>query len=320
MNRSAVGTVLVTGAGGFVGRALVPGLAAAGWRVRAASRVLSADPAPAGVEFVRLPDLAASVDWPPLLDGVSHIVHLAGIAHTRAPLLDSTYMRINAEAAGDLARAASAAGVSRLVLMSSVRAQTGASAAGHLNETTNPAPTDAYGRSKLAAEQAVAAAIPSAWTALRPVLVMGPGVKGNLAALANLAKSPLPLPFGALTNRRSLLGLANLVSIVQFTLTAPAAESRVFLAADPDPLSVTELLVAMRRAINRPARLVPVPPALLRLLLTATGRGGLAQSLLGDLDVDTRALSAAGWQPVVSTAAEIVRMMSHVLRPPTRPA
>ena len=173
--------VLVTGASGFIGTALAPALAAQGWRVRAAARHPRSLPFQAGIESVQMPDLAGPANWGPLLAGVTHVVHLAGIAHTGAALPEATYARVNAGATATLARAARASGVKRFVLMSSVRAQTGASAKGTISETTPPVPTDGYGRSKLAAEQAIAAELPGAWTALRPVLVLGPGVKGNLA-------------------------------------------------------------------------------------------------------------------------------------------
>ena len=303
--------VLVTGATGFVGRALVPALAKAKWQVRAAARVPSAIPLHSGVEPVRLPDLTQPADWAALLADVSHIVHLAGIAHTGAAVPESTYARVNAEATAELARAANSAGVARFVLISSVRAQTGASATERLTESLPPQPTDAYGRSKLAAERAVAAGMPGAWTALRPVLVLGPGVKGNLAALSKLARSPLPLPFGALNNQRSLLGLSNLISIIEFALSHDAARNGTFLAADPEPLTVAGLLTLMRAACSRPPDLFSVPPPLLRIGLQATGRGGLAQSLLGGLSADVAKLTRAGWRPVSSTRDEIARMMGN---------
>jgi len=302
--------VLVTGASGFVGRALVLGLAARGWWVRAAARDVAGVPVAAGIEPLTMPDLAATADWRPLLEGVSHVVHLAGIAHSRAAIHENVYQRINATAAGEIAAAARGAGVARFVLMSSVRAQCGPSAAGPLTEEMPPTPTDAYGRSKLAAERLVFEAFGSGATVLRPVLVMGPGVKGNLAALARLARSPLPLPFGALHNRRSLLGLANLISIADFALNAEAAPGRTFLAADPEPMSVAQLVAAMRAAIGRKPGLMPVPPALLRPALAAAGRGALAQSLLGDLVADIAALAQAGWNPVATTRSEIARMMA----------
>jgi len=303
--------VLVTGASGFVGGALVRALASAGWGVRAAARDVSQVPRAPGIEAVLLPDLGARVDWGPFLAGASHVVHLAGIAHARTQLSEAVYQCVNAEASAELAHAAGIAGVRRLVLMSSIRAQSGPAATHPLTEATPPAPTDAYGRSKLAAEAAVMAELGQAVSILRPVLVMGPGVKGNLAALRRLASSPMPLPFGGLHNRRSLIGLRNLASAVAFGLSADIAGGRLFLVADPEPLRLRDLIAAMRAALGRRPGLVAIPPGLLKIALAASGRQALAQSLLGDLIADCSALKKAGWQPPCSSEAEISRMMTQ---------
>jgi len=141
------GTVLVTGASGFIGRALVAALARERYAVRAAARNPEAVPAAAGVTRVALPDLARPVDWAGLLTGATHVVHLAGLAHSPGVLPDDVYRRINALAAGELAEAAARAKVGRFVFVSSVRAQAGLSADHNITETDAPAPTDAYGRS-----------------------------------------------------------------------------------------------------------------------------------------------------------------------------
>jgi len=306
--------VLVTGASGFVGKALVPALASQGWRIRAASRQPIAA-AGADITWAPLPDLGRPTDWTHLLTGVDHVVHLAGIAHSRARLAEATYQRVNADASGELARAAAASGVTKFVLISSVRAQCGPSADGALSESATPAPSDAYGRSKQAAERLVATEFPDA-TLLRPVLILGPGVKGNLAHLQGLARLRVPLPFGALRNRRSLLGLANMVSIIAFCLTSERARGATYLAADPEPMSLRDLVAAMRQALGRQPWLVAVPPALLATALTLAGREALKTSLLGDLCVESSTLTAAGWRPVSTTRAEIFRMMAAAQSPP----
>ena len=149
------GRVLVTGASGFIGKRLTTALAKEGWEVRAAARDPSAIPAANGVERVAMSDLAQSADWPALLQGVTHVAHLAGIAHAPGTLPDAQYSRINAESVGEFAEAARGK-LKRFVFLSSVRAQAGLSAERPITETDVPAPTDAYGRAKLEGERLLA--------------------------------------------------------------------------------------------------------------------------------------------------------------------
>jgi UDP-glucose 4-epimerase len=241
--------VLVTGASGFIGKPVVRALAASGWTVRAAARDPVTIPEGQGVERIALPDLARAADWAPLVEGATHVLHLAGIAHAPGALPDEVYTRINTDAVGELARAARGR-AERFVLMSSVRAQAGLSADHVISETDEARPTDVYGRSKLEAERLLAkSGVPFA--VLRPAVVYGRGVKGNIASLATLAQTPMPLPFGGLDNRRSLLALQNLASAIDITLTSPKAENRDILVADPEPISVADLITAMREALGR---------------------------------------------------------------------
>jgi nucleoside-diphosphate-sugar epimerase len=300
--------VLVTGAAGFIGQPLTAALARAGYAVRAAARERRRLSFPPGVETVALPDLTRPVDWHPLLDGVDAIVHLAAIAHVGRDVPDATYDRVNHLATTELARAAVAAGVSRFVFMSSTRAQAGAAADHPLTEADEPRPTDAYGRAKLAAEAAVrAAAVPH--TILRPGLVYGPAAKGNLAILMRLAALPLPLPVGAFTNRRSLLALDNLIAAVRFALEDARAVNQTFLVADPNAISVAELVAMLRAASGRAPWLVPVPPALLKTALGLIGRRDAFDRLAGTLVVDLSKLLAAGWHPVIDTETAVRQMV-----------
>ncbi len=170
-----------------------------------------------------------------------------------------------------------------------------------LTEELAEQPADGYGRSKLAAEQALAQ-LDLDWVALRLVLVYGAGVKGNMAELLRLARSPYPLPFGALRARRSLLALDNLVAAVDAALAAPQRLARPFIVADKTPLTIAEMVTAMRRGLGRRAGLISVPPGLLETSLRLTGRSEIYQRLAGSLVADPSALMALGWSPPVATA------------------
>ena len=227
----AAQTVLVTGSSGFVGRRVVTALAGGGYRVIAASRDPRAVGWPDGVQVARLPNLAERVDWGPLLAGVAHVVHLAGVAHRGATVSEEMYDRINHVAAAELATAAAKLGLARLIFISSIGSQSGSSSEHVLSEADESRPTTGYGRSKLAAEIAVrASGIPH--TILRPVLMYGPNAPGNMGMLVRLAASPWPLPFGALTGRRSLLAVDNLISAIQFAMQSPTTRNETYIVAD----------------------------------------------------------------------------------------
>jgi nucleoside-diphosphate-sugar epimerase len=299
--------VLVTGASGFIGRPLVAALDGAGYAVRAAVRERRGQSFPPGVEVAALPDLAAPIDWSALVGDMHAIVHLAGIAHVGPDIPESAYDRVNHLASADLARASASAGARRFVLMSSIRAQTGAVADHPLSEADDPRPTDAYGRSKLAAEAAVlASGVPFA--ILRPVLVYGPGVKGNLASLLRLAALPIPMPFGRLTNRRSMLALCNLIAAVRFALEGAHAVNQTFIVSDPDALSVAETISILRAALGRNPALLAVPPGLLSLLLGLIGQRASFERLAGTLIAEPTGLLAAGWRPLVETKVALGKM------------
>ncbi len=299
--------VLVTGASGFIGKRIVAALAKAGWQVRAAARDPSLIAAVRGVQPVAMPDLAARADWPFLLEGVTHVVHLAGIAHAPGSLPDKVYTRINTEAVGELADAARGR-IERLVFMSSVRAQAGLSADHPITELDAPAPTDAYGRAKLEGERLIAES-GVAFTVLRPAVVYGRGVKGNIAALATLARTPMPLPFAGLANRRSLLALDNLASAVALVLDAKRAANETFLVADQEPISVADLVGAMREGLGRAPHLIKVPSGAVKRILKSLGKEADYERVSGEFIVDASKLRRIGWTPAVSTHDGIVRMM-----------
>ena len=307
---TARGRVLLTGASGFMGPRIAGALQAEGYSVRAASCSALALP---GTEAVILPDLAQDFDARPLVDGMDYVVHLAGIAHATTAISDAIYHAVNAEAPVRLAAAARAAGAKRFLLMSSVRAQTGPVAKEAVREDQVPCPTDAYGRSKLAGEKLLAQTLQGSATefvVLRPVLVYGPGVKGNMAALERLARLRVPLPLASFRGRRSLLSLANLASAVCHCLVADAARGGTFLVADSEPATIPEIVSAMRKGLGRRPGSFSVPAWPLASALRLFGKSDVANRLFGDLIADTSALRATGWSPKEETLAALAAAMA----------
>jgi UDP-glucose 4-epimerase len=241
------------------------------------------------------------------LRGVDVIIHSAGLAHAMSGRPEDDYRAINTEATVALARAAERAGIKRFVFLSSIRAQSGPTAEGVLTEEQEPHPTDPYGRSKLAAEQGLAE-LGIDWVALRPVLVYGPGVKGNMAALLDLARSRFPLPFGGLKAQRSILGVDNLVSAVDTVLKLEGPVRRPFIVADPEPMTVGGMVAALREGLGRGPGLLPVPAALLGAAARAAGRGEAFARVSGSLVASPKALMDAGWQPPLTTREGLVRL------------
>ena len=301
------GLVLVTGASGFIGKRLIGALAKDGFKVRAAARDPSSIIAASEVERVALPDLARPTDWSVLLAGATHVVHLAGIAHAPGALPDEVYSHVNTETVGELADAACGK-VERFVFMSSVRAQAGLSADHVITEKDEPQPTDIYGRTKLEAERLVEGS-GVGFTVLRPAVIYGKGVKGNIAALATLARTALPLPFAGLNNRRSLLALDNLISAVSFVLREERTANETYLVADAEPITVANLVAAMREGLGRPPHLVRVPQGAVRRILKSFGKEADWERVSGEFVISSAKLMGIGWRPAVATQDGIVRMM-----------
>lgn len=300
--------IALTGATGFIGQHLLAGLRQRGYRLR----VLLRRPTPVPMECASalIGDLAKPYNMSEALAGVDAVIHSAGVAQTMSGLPEDDYRLLNTEATLKLARAAERAGVRRFVFLSSIRAQSGPTADGVLTEAMQPEPTDAYGRSKLAAEQGLAATGLD-WAALRLVLVYGPGVQGNMARLAQLARSPYPLPFGGLKAKRSLLALDNLVEAVAKVLAAPAPLKRPFIVADPEPVTLGEMIGAMRRGLGRRAALFPVPRVALAAALGAMRQAETYQLLSGSLVADSSALGQVDWVPVTATQAGLAALMRN---------
>jgi nucleoside-diphosphate-sugar epimerase len=246
--------IALTGATGFIGQCLLRELPKRGYRLRVLLRRPSVVPMDAASAVVG--DLARPQNMAAALADVDAVIHSAGLAHAMSGLPEDDYRMLNTEATIGLARAAQRAGAKRFVFLSSIRAQAGATADHILTEDLAPQPTDAYGRSKLAAEQGLAA-LDLDWVALRLVLVYGTGVKGNMAELVRFARSPYPLPLGLLRAKRSLLSLENLVAAIDAVLTTPERLRRPLIVADPKALTIPEMIAALRAAGDRTERDLP---------------------------------------------------------------
>jgi nucleoside-diphosphate-sugar epimerase len=302
--------ILVTGASGFVGTVLVPFLAAAGHHVRAASRNPSSAVAAERIESVVHPDLTAmrEIDWDVLLAGIDIVVHLAGIAHYPVPE-DLDYDLVNRGAAVTLAKACLRHSVRRLIFLSSIAAQTGSAADNIiLTETSEPRPQTAYGRSKLAAELEIAL-LGAPFTILRPVIVYGPTASANIRILIRLAASPWPLPFGALSNRRSLLAVENLALAIAHCFDSSGTLNQTFIVADHDPITIADMFTVMREAMGRSPRLISVSPSAIKVLIAAAGREGLWERIGRELVVSPTKLENAGWRPQIETKEGLAATM-----------
>ena len=302
--------VALTGATGFIGRHLLTGLTARGYRVRVLLRRPTALPEPCA--SVLIGDIAKPYNMSEALAEVDAVIHSAGIPRAMTGLPGDDYRLFNTEATVQFAKAAKRARVKRFVFLSSLRAQSGPIAAGVLTEDQEARPTDAYGRSKLAAERGLAETGLD-WAALRLALVYGPGAGGNIAKLLRLARAPYPLPLAGLKARHSLLGLDNLVEAVDRILAAPAPLNRPFIVADPTPVTVAEIVRALRQGLGRRAGLFYVPPPLLRAALRAIRQPGETAPLFHSLVADPAALRALQWQPPVATQQGLAALARQAL-------
>lgn len=293
--------ILVTGANGFAGKILVPLLRRGGHHVRALSRDEQSD----ANETFKITDLA-TVNWTRAVEDVEVVLHLAGLAHVLRekdgdPL--AAYRAANVAPTRTLAEAARASGtVRRVIFLSSVKALSDESADHPLREGEESAATSPYGISKREAEQALAETLASGatdWVALRPPLLYGPGVKGNLRLLATLIRWGVPLPLGALDNHRSVLGVENLADfLLKHGLASPAISRKILHIADPEPVGTGSIARFLGAAEGRQTRLFAFPLAGLLQVL----RPGLHARLCGDLVLDTARLQElTGWRPPFST-------------------
>lgn len=303
--------ILVTGADGFVGRAVCLALADENHAVIAGSRQGGA--VAGATELRPMGELADATptDYDRWVGDVDAIVHLAARAHVmddRAADPLAAFRRINVDATRLLADAARRAGIRRLLFLSSAKVNGEATMDTPFTEEDPPGPDDSYGQSKWEAERILrdsATDGPLETVILRPPLVYGPGVRANFLSLLKLCDTGLPLPFGGLTkNRRSLIYVKNLALAICHTIDHPAAGGKTYLVSDGPAVSTADLVGTIRMALGRPARLIHLPPTVCRGILTCAGKGAAADRLIGSLVVDdSRIRQELDWQPPFSFQA-----------------
>ena len=321
MSRDGDGVTLVTGATGFVGRAVCAELARRQYAVRSIVRVHRVSDSVSGAELsdrVQLDDIGPATDWSGALDEVKAVVHLAArvhVMHDSSADSLAAFRAVNVAGTLNLARQAAAAGVQRFLFMSSVKVNGECTQPGQaFTEADAPAPQEAYGVSKHEAELAlreVGAETGMEVVIIRSPLVYGPGVKANFKALMQAVQHVWLLPLGAVHNQRSLVALDNLVDFIVTCITHPQAANQTFLVSDGQDLSTTELVRGMAQAAGVPARLFPVPVWALQAGASLLGKGDALQRLCGNLQVDiSKARSLLGWVPPVSVEEGLRRAMA----------
>ena len=295
-------SMLVTGANGFVGRVLCAELGNRGYLVRAASRSdVNLDTS--GYEIAKIPDISADTDWTDALFGVETVIHLAArvhVMHDDAANPLEEFRKMNVAGTEHLARAAAANGVKRLVYVSSIKVNGEVTRGKGFTESDEPHPQDPYGISKCEAEQVlhhVAIETGLEVVIVRPPLVYGAGVKGNFVQMLKVLAKGIPLPLGSARNLRSLVYVGNLVDALMVCATHPAAAGQTYLVSDGEDISTPDLLRQLGAAMGHPARLLPSPPALLKLAGRLVGKSEQIDRLLGSLQVDSSKIRRElGWQ------------------------
>ncbi len=304
-------SILLTGATGFVGKQLFNFLK------ETYSIKVALHRSPKESSFFSKQKIIRSItsktDWKWLLEDVNTVIHLAARVHVMDDKADdplAEFRKVNVHGTVNLARQAADSKVKRFIYLSSVKVCGEQTAYGSaFSENDVPNPIDPYAISKLEAEQElrkIASETGMEVVIIRPPLVYGPGVKANFLRMMEWLCKGVPLPLGAVQNKRSLVGLDNLIDFISACIEHPAAADEIFFVSDGEDISTTELLKRTARALGVPARLLPVPPRLLKVAAKLTGKTELSQRLLGNLQVDiSRAKKVLGWRPPFSLDQEL---------------
>ena len=309
---------LITGANGFLGRAVLSVLEERGIPVRGAVRTS------VGGHNVAVGDIGPNTDWLSALEGIDTIIHTAARVHVLDDTADdplAAFRKVNVAGTRRLAEQAAQLGVRRLVFISSIKVNGETTGLGKscvaFTSFDRPRPEDAYAQSKWEAEQALyetAAHTDLEVVVIRPPLVYGPGVKANFLSMMCWLYREAPLPFGSVHNKRSMIALDNLVDLIVTCVDHPNAANKIFLASDDDDLSTTELLQRMARALGKTFRLFSVPVWLLKVAAMLIGKRDVAQRLLGSLQVDiSNTKEVLDWVPPLTVDQAIVETAEDFL-------
>lgn len=314
--------ILVTGANGFVGRAVCAALAAAGHEpvgaVRSEAAAASLDPERMQCRIIG--DVHEGTDWTRALEGIDAVIHLAARVHVMRdqesdPL--AAFCRVNLDGTLRLAEQAFAAGAGRLVYASTVKVHGESTSERPFTEQDPLAPQDPYAQSKARAEEALLALAKDKGrevALIRPPLVHGPGVRANFLRLLRWVDRQLPLPLSSVRNQRSLVALDNLADALALCATHPAAANRAYLVSDGPPLSTPDLLRALAELMGRRTRLLPMPAPLLKAMAACLGKSKEAKRLLGSLAVDdSRIRSELGWRQPLSPEQGLAKTVQWYL-------
>ena len=296
--------LLITGANGFVGRALISKLALETNHFVRASVRKKIIQFPSQIEVLENMDASSNTNWTDALRDIDVVVHLFARVHVMDdkvadPLLEFRNINVNATIA--LANAAAKQGIKRFVFLSSVKVNGESTFHKPFSESDLPHPQDAYAISKWEAEEALRKISKDTGmevVIIRSPLVYGPNVKANFLKMMQYIKRGMPLPLGAIQNKRSLIGVDNLVDFIATIISHPNAANQTFLISDDEDISTTDLLRRIGKYIGRPARLIPLHPKILSFLFNILGRQDFGDRLLGSLEVDiTKAKKLLAWSP-----------------------
>lgn len=309
--------MLVTGANGFVGRALCAEAVSRGMAVRGITR--ASGYLPISVEKFAVDGIDGNTDWQDVLTGCEVVVHLAArvhvMAYTSANPLEA-FRRVNVQGTLNLARQAANSGVGHFVFLSSIKVNGENTAPGKaFSPFDKPAPTGHYARSKYEAETGlleISKETGMRVSIIRPPLVYGPGVKANFAMLLRAVKMGLPLPVGSAANKRSLVSVWNLVDLIVACIERQGPQTCVYLVSDGDDLSTPKLIRLMCKALGKKPRLVPVDPRVIKGITGIVGKQAVFERLFGSLQVDiSETQDMLDWSPPLTVYESLVRTVQH---------